>query len=70
MAQLTAQHPAQSKAHFTTQVTRCARCEEKHNSITFLAFARPPLQFTYWAVCPTTNEPILIGDIRTDASTP
>jgi len=40
-------------------VKTCARCGEDH-IITFRRFKNPIDRFTHWALCPNTNEPILL----------
>ena len=43
-------------------VTGCARCGENHEMLTAHPFTRPPDKtITHWAICPKTDEPILIG---------
>lgn len=54
-------------------IIHCARCGENHDGLDFLPFTEPveydpvskvilhcEIQFTHWALCPTTGEPILM----------
>lgn len=58
----TADHLKSGEISFT--YARCPRCGEPHDLL-FRAFLRPietsvTKLFTHWALCPTTNEPIVI----------
>ena len=47
-------------------VKSCARCEDDHNSILFRQFTRPAGEATYFAICPKTQEPILMNQNEAD----
>lgn len=40
-------------------VNRCARCGQDHEGLEFRLFDRPCGEWTHWAMCPVTQEPIL-----------
>ena len=44
---------------FESTVINCARCGGLH-TLEFVAFTTPPLDATHWALCPRTQEPILM----------
>jgi hypothetical protein len=45
-------------------VKRCARCGKNHAALEFQRFRRAPTSgFEWWALCPTTQEPILMKEI-------
>ena len=48
------------KKTFKTKVENCARCGGNHAEIVFKKFTHPPERYTYWAICPTNGEPILM----------
>jgi len=41
-------------------ITRCARCGNDHIDLEFKPLSRPMGNWTYWAACPVTGEPILL----------
>lgn len=41
-------------------VRRCARCGAYHTGLEFVALGQPIFEYTHWAPCPTTGEPILM----------
>lgn len=45
---------------FTTDVEDCARCGGDHE-IVASPFTRPPENYSHYAVCPETEEPILVA---------
>jgi hypothetical protein len=49
---------------FTFSVTGCARCGGDHVELAAVEFQRPPKdedeEWSHWATCPETGEPILI----------
>jgi hypothetical protein len=51
-----------------TNIYGCARCDgEGHNNIVFCRFDRPAGtngEYTHWATCPTTGEPILMKFVK------
>lgn len=49
---------------FFTSIINCARCKGAHEKLEFKKF-RNPIEvethvFTHWALCPTTEEPIVL----------
>jgi hypothetical protein len=40
---------------------KCGRCGKAHDNLEFVKFKRPHDEFTHWASCPNTGEPILCG---------
>lgn len=57
-----------------TPVYQCARCGDDHAELEFVQFARPiedsdSTIWTYWTMCPTTNEPILLKVTEEDDAT-
>jgi len=47
------------KTQFSSAVKGCARCGRTHR-VMFHRFKRPTRDYTYWGMCPTTKEPILM----------
>jgi hypothetical protein len=47
--------------------TNCARCGGDHKDISCMKLARPCEQFTHWAQCPTTLEPIMVRFVDEEA---
>jgi hypothetical protein len=47
-------------------VKHCARCQQDHNQLEFKEFTINPIEYSdgtvwnYWALCPVTQEPILL----------
>ena len=41
------------------EVKHCARCGENH-IITFKKFLRRHFDWTFWGMCPNTQEPVLL----------
>ena len=55
-----------TSASFWTDVQNCARCGKDHEHILFVPFARPAgenSEWTHWATCPVTSEPILMSRV-------
>ncbi len=61
-------YPADEYTHDTTE---CSRCGQSHNGLTTHWFYQPVpeehgklegLLWAWWATCPLTGDPILIGD--------
>lgn len=50
---------------FTIDVDGCARCGGEHR-VEFREFARPAGQYTHWASCPETGDPILLEIVVVD----
>ena len=48
------------KEKVTTDVYACARCGEDHTQLVFTHFMREASQWTHWASCPITKEPVLL----------
>lgn len=44
----------------STTITGCARCGQTHQNIEVREFTEPADKYTHFAICPSTNEPILI----------
>lgn len=51
---------AMSELQSTIRIEHCARCNGVHEQVRFSRFLRPVNQYEYWALCPTTKEPILM----------
>lgn len=53
----------------TIDLEGCARCDgEGHEGLTFHEFTRAvDGRYTYWAMCPTLNEPILMEIVEREA---
>lgn len=49
-------------------ITKCVRCDQDHRAVAFTPFMRAPTQFTHWAMCPVTNEPMLVGSITEEGA--
>jgi len=45
---------------YRTDVGRCARCGKDHAQLEFRPLANAPDEWTHWAMCPETNEPVLV----------
>ena len=43
-----------------TSVFNCARCGQDHQELEFTRLKRPEAEWTHWAVCPNTGEPVLL----------
>ncbi len=41
-------------------VKKCARCWKDHDNLEFKAFSYPPKKYSFFAICPTNGEPILM----------
>ena len=39
----------------------CSRCDGSHDDVMFQPFTKPSDAYTHWAMCPTTNEPIVMS---------
>lgn len=46
--------------NLVTTVKACQRCGEEHWQLTFEPLANPADEWTYWALCPRTKQPILL----------
>jgi hypothetical protein len=47
-------------------INNCARCGGNHKNISCLQLTRPCEEFTHWAQCPTTLEPIMVRFVDDD----
>ena len=47
------------KKSIKTNLSNCARCGKSHKDIEFLKFKKKADDYTHWAMCPNTDEPIL-----------
>lgn len=51
------------KPVLTVDVTRCLRCGKDHQRLGFTPFKKKSITgFNYWASCPVTGEPLLLGN--------
>jgi hypothetical protein len=49
-------------------LSKCPRCGDSHNGLRVASFKVPVLRiWTQWAMCPTTQEPILLEDTERSA---
>jgi len=53
------------------KITPCARCDGTHEKLTAVPFDKPmmdgeTIQYTHWATCPESNQPILINVVFKD----
>jgi hypothetical protein len=48
------------KKEFPFDVRFCARCEQHHDQLVFKQLLRPAENFSAWATCPVTGEPIVL----------
>ena len=61
---------AQSSTCLSVPVFNCARCGKNHDTLDFQPFMRPVMKnetevdATHWAMCPTTQQPILLLQAR------
>ena len=46
-------------SEITVTLMGCVRCEKGHKDLVFRKLKRPQDDFTHWAMCPTTGEPLL-----------
>ena len=51
---------AARKPDFRIRVVDCARCQGIHDSVPFYKFGAPPSFATHWAMCPNSEDPILM----------
>jgi hypothetical protein len=47
----------------TMDVRQCARCGMDHQRLPFRKLGNPNDQFTHWATCPGTGEPIMMRQV-------
>ncbi len=40
-------------------IEKCPRCGSKHENLFLQEFINPQSEFTHWASCPTTSQPII-----------
>jgi hypothetical protein len=48
------------QAYSVHTITNCARCGRTHTELTFRKLFLPCEQYTHWAPCPHTHEPIMM----------
>lgn len=46
---------------YTLNITKCPRCDGNHKRLVFKPFKQAVSQYTHWALCPVTQEPLLTG---------
>ncbi len=44
-------------------VENCARCGKNHRNLEFNRFTRVCKDFTHWAMCPVTRQPVMLQAI-------
>lgn len=49
------------KTDLYLDIVKCSRCNGDHKHLKFKQFKNCVSQFTHWALCPTTEEPMLTG---------
>jgi hypothetical protein len=47
----------------TVDVNKCQRCGQDHAQVDFELLANPADEFTHWALCPVSQQPILLAEI-------
>jgi len=47
--------------YYILDVTKCARCNKNHRALVFKGFKQSVSQYTHWALCPVTKEPLITG---------
>lgn len=45
----------------SVDVIKCQRCGTDHIAMQFNPLTNPADQFTFWAMCPTANQPLLMA---------
>ena len=59
-----------SGGRYECGVVNCARCGGLHDAVIFIPFRNPAGDSTHWAMCPSTDEPILFHVKRGQAIAP
>lgn len=54
------------KETVVTTVVACARCGKTHVQMLFAKLARQQKEWTHWALCPTTGEPVMLSSVPTE----
>jgi len=49
------------KKEFSITVFNCARCGDRHDCLTFYPFTNAPDEYEFYAMCPTTIQPVLMA---------
>jgi len=52
--------PSKAAKHHAFKIEGCARCGSNHQQLVFNKLFRPAEDFDYWALCPTTGEPVIM----------
>lgn len=45
-------------------ITKCVRCGKDHKRLVFKTFKTITTEYKFWAMCPNTQEPILMAQVR------
>lgn len=54
----------------TTTLTRCARCGQEHVDLVFQPLTQPQEEWSHWAPCPATQEPIMLATMPSGPEVP
>ena len=52
--------PTSETEFFKIDVKKCARCGKDHKAVRFMKFINPGGEYTHWAHCPFTDDPLLM----------
>lgn len=52
----------------TTDIDGCARCGHKHEQLVFMPLTHPQHEWSHWAMCPTSGEPIMLANSPAEVS--
>jgi len=52
--------PQEQDAIEVTSIRNCARCGCSHDKLTFMKLKKPSGEFTHWAICPQSEQPIMM----------
>lgn len=50
----------EDETEIVIKVLNCSRCFHKHTDMVFHRFTKPSTSGTHWALCPRTDEPMLL----------
>lgn len=53
--------PTAGGGGFEIEVENCARCDGEHSSLETKPLNNPPNEYTHYAICPSTKQPILVA---------
>ena len=53
-----------------SNINSCQRCGQDHIAVPFWPLSNPADCFTYWGLCPSTNEPVMLAVIEDEADWP